>query len=135
MLVLLHTSQFRSFGKCVKSAVLSRYQAACLMPRFVQRLSSSTKSSANSSSHSSRSRNGSSRAQSLSPFFMFVFGFLRISKLVSQRWAAFTPISCACGTWRRISCLGSCNTNIADVLAVELEDPVDTPRTTESLSR
>ena len=45
--------------KVRKNAVLSRYQAACLMSRFVQRLSSSTESCANSSSHSSRSRNGS----------------------------------------------------------------------------
>ena len=75
-----HVGPFAYFAisvlrKVRENAVLSRYQAACLMPRFVQRLSSSTKSCANSSSHSSRSRKGSLRAHPLSPFFYVCFWF------------------------------------------------------------
>ena len=88
--------------------------------------SSSTKFSGNSSNHSGRSRNGSRRVLSLSPFlFLFLVSFGSRNESPSAR-RCLRPLGVFAGTGEESSCIGSCDTAVEAVLSAgELGDPVD----------
>ena len=121
--------------KVRKNAVLSRYQAACLMSRFAQRLLLPPNRLRTPPAIPAGLATGLSVPNHCLRFlclFLVSFGSCNWSPSAGRRLRPFRVFA---GPGEESPRLGSCNTNVADVLAVELEDPVDTPRTTESLPR
>ena len=89
---------------------------------------SSTRCSVNSSNRSGRSRNGSPRTVSLSSFLCVFSVSVGSGDRSPRAWLLVLSLRVVAG--RNEETIESCGNDAGDVCVVELEEPIDKPKTT-----